>query len=59
MHNNRIKGFLQPPPDDDAEAKLLGALQREGKRRIAAEAEIKRLRRLMDQCPACREGART
>ena len=57
MHRNRIKGFLQPPADD-AEAKLLAAFQREGQRRIEAEEENRKLRRLMARCPRCREVVR-
>ena len=60
MQNNRIRAYLQPPTSsDEAEVKLLGALQRETRRRQAAEEENKKLRRLVARCPRCREGVRT
>ena len=60
MQNNRIRAYLQPPTSsDEAEVKLLGALQRETRRRQAAEEENKRLRHLVARCPRYREVATT
>lgn len=57
MYFNRIKAFLQPPTNDEAEAKLLAAFQREGQRRLEAERRAAELAKLLRKarCRRCGE----
>lgn len=58
MQINRIKAFLQPPTDyDEIEVRLLGALQREGRRRIEAERKATGLARELRRA-RCRDCGR-